>query len=326
MAVFVLRRLLWTVVLLAIVSFVVFVVFVQLPSADPAILRAGRNPTPEVVAAIREQFGLDRPWYVQYAKYMEHLVLHFDFGYSYQNNVAVKSEILARLPVTLGLALGGVVIWLAVGVPIGIVSAVRRGRLADRLLMTGALVAISAPVYWLGLVALYLVSKDVGVVPLFQGAGTYPVSGASLFTDPLGVAPALLLPWLVLAASFAAIYARFVRGSLVEVLSEDYIRTARAKGLRERRVVLKHGMRVTAVPVVTLVGLDLGILIGGAILVETVFNIPGMGRLSYDAIQRGDVPMVQGAVLVGATVIILLNLVVDVIQAVLDPRVRSATR
>ncbi len=325
MAVYVLRRLLWTIVLLAIVSFVTFVVFALLPSADPAVLRAGRNPTPEVVAAIREQFGLDRPWYVQYVKYLEQVVLHFDFGYSYQSNVSVRSEIFSRLPVTLSLVLGGVVVWLAVGVPIGIVSATRRGRLPDRLLMGLALIAISAPVYWLGLVALYVLSKDVGVLPVFEGAGSYPLDGGSLFTAPLRVAPALLLPWLVLAASFAAIYARFVRASLSEVLGEDYIRTARAKGLRERRVVLKHGMRVTAVPIVTLLGLDLGVLIGGAILVETVFNIPGMGRLSYDAIQRSDIPTVQGAVLVGATVIILLNLLVDVLHALLDPRVRSAT-
>ena len=325
MAAYILRRLLWTVLLLAVVSFVTFVVFVQMPSADPALLRAGRNPTPEVVAAIREQFGLDQPWYVQYLKYIEQLVLHHDLGYSYQSNVSVSSEIVARLPVTLSLALGAVVIWLAVGIPIGIVSAVRRGRASDRLLMIGALVGISAPAYWLGLVALYLLSKDIGVLPLFEGAGAYPTGGESLFTDPARVAPALILPCLVLAASFAAIYARFVRASLAEVLSEDYIRTARAKGLRERTVVLKHGMRSTAVPVVTLLGLDLGILLGGAILVEIVFNIPGMGRLSYEAIQRADIPMIQGAVLLGGLMIILLNLVVDVVQAALDPRVRSAT-
>jgi len=324
MAAYVLRRLLWTVVLLAVVSFVTFVVFVQMPSADPALLRAGRNPTPEVVAAIREQFGLDQPWYVQYLKYLQQLVLHHDLGYSYQSNVSVGSEIVARLPVTLSLALGAVVIWLAVGIPIGIVSAVRRGRVSDRLLMVGALVGISAPAYWLGLVALYLLSKDIGVLPLFEGSGAYPTGGESLFTDPARVAPALVLPCLVLAASFAAIYARFVRASLSEVLAEDYIRTARAKGLRERTVVLKHGMRSTAVPVVTLLGLDLGILLGGAILVEIVFNVPGMGRLSYEAIQRADIPMIQGAVLLGGLVIILLNLVVDVVQALLDPRVRSA--
>lgn len=325
MAAYVLRRLLWTVVLLAVVSFVTFVVFVQMPSADPALLRAGKNPTPEIVAAIRDQFGLDQPWYVQYLKYVEQLVLHQDLGYSYQSNVSVASEIVARLPVTLSLALGAVVTWLVVGIPIGIVSAVRRGRASDRLLMIGALIGISAPAYWLGLVALYLLSKDIGVLPLFEGAGAYPTGGESLFTDPARVAPALVLPCLVLAASFAAIYARFVRASLSEVLAEDYIRTARAKGLRERTVVLKHGMRSTAVPVVTLLGLDLGILLGGAILVEIVFNVPGMGRLSYEAIQRADIPMIQGAVLLGGTMIILLNLVVDVVQAALDPRVRSAT-
>jgi peptide/nickel transport system permease protein len=324
MAAFVLRRLLWTLVLLVIVTFVTFLVFVQMPSADPAVLRAGRNATPEIVAALRDQFGLDQPWYVQYGKYVQHLVLHQDLGYSYQNNVSVGSEIVARLPVTLSVAIGSVLIWLAVGIPIGIISAVRRGRMSDRLLMIGALAAISAPAYWLGLVALYLLSKDIGVLPIFEGAGSYPSGGQSLFTAPAQVAPALVLPCLVLAASFAAIYARFVRASLSEVLAEDYIRTARAKGLRERTVVLKHGMRSTAVPIITLLGLDLGILLGGAILVEIVFNIPGMGRLSYEAIQRGDIPTIQGAVLLGAALIILLNLVVDVAQAVLDPRLRKA--
>lgn len=325
MVAYVIRRLLWTIVLLGVISFVTYVVFLKLPSADAAILRAGRNPTPEIVAAVREQFGLDRPWYVQYWMYIKNLVLHFDFGYSFQNNTSVRSEIFSRLPVTAGLALGSMVVWLAVGIPIGIVSALRRGRAADRLLMGGALLLISAPVYWLGLVALYLFSKDVGVLPLLDGAGAYPLGGETLFNDPVAVIPALVLPWLVLAASFAAVYARFVRASLVEVMSEDFIRTARAKGLPERRVVLKHGMRATAAPIVTLLGLDLGILLGGAILVETVFNVPGIGRLSYDAIQRGDLPVVQGVVLVGAALIILLNLVVDVVYAILDPRVRSAT-
>jgi peptide/nickel transport system permease protein len=326
MVAYVIRRLLWAIVLLTIISFVTFVIFLKLPTADPAILRAGRNPTPEIVAAIRDQFGLDQPWYVQYWKYVHGIVLHLDFGFSYQNNTSVRGEIFSRLPVTAGLVIGGMLVWLLVGIPIGIVSALRRGRASDRLLMGGALLMISAPVYWLGLVALYLFSKDVGLLPIFDGAGTYPLGGQTLFSDPLAVVPTLLLPWIVLAASFAAIYARFVRASLVEVMSDDFIRTARAKGLRERRVVLKHGMRATAAPIVTLLGLDLGILLGGAILVETVFNIPGIGRLSYDAIQRGDLPVVQGVVIVGAAIIILLNLLVDLAYAALDPRVRSATR
>jgi peptide/nickel transport system permease protein len=187
--------------------------------------------------------------------------------------------------------------------------------------MGSALVAISAPVYWLGLVSLYLFSKDLGKFPLFEGQGAYPQTG-NLLTNPGEVIPALIMPWFVLAASFAAIYARFLRGNLLETMSEDYIRTARAKGLRERVVVFKHGVRSAITPIVTILGLDLGILLGGAILTETVFNIPGIGRLAYDAIQKTDLPTVQGTVLMGAFFIIFLNLIVDIVYAFLDPRVR----
>jgi peptide/nickel transport system permease protein len=213
------------------------------------------------------------------------------------------------------------VVWLLIGIPVGIISAIRRGRIEDRIAMGGALVAISAPVYWLGLVALYLFSKDIGLIPIFDGAGSYPNSG-SLFTAPFSVAPSLFLPWLVLAASFAAIYARFLRGNLLEVMAEDYIRTARAKGLRERVVIFRHGVRSAITPIVTILGLDLGILLGGAILTESVFNIPGIGRLAFDSIQKSDLPTVQGTVIIGAFFIIALNLVVDVVYAFLDPRVR----
>ena len=158
--------------------------------------------------------------------------------------------------------------------------------------------------------------------PIFDGAGTYPVTGGNLFTDPARFAPPLFLPWLVLAASFAAIYARFLRGNLLEVMSEDYIRTARAKGLSERRVIFKHGLRSAITPIVTILGLDLGVLLSGAILTESVFNIPGIGRLGYDSIQKSDLPTIQGTVILGAFFIIALNLVVDVIYAFLDPRVR----
>jgi peptide/nickel transport system permease protein len=319
MAVFVVRRLLWSALLLLIISFITYVVFVLLPSADPALLRAGRNPTPELVASIRETLGLDRPWYVQYAIYVKNLVLHFDFGYSYQNNVAVKDTLFDRLPATVSLAVGGAVIWLLIGVAVGIASAVKRGTLIDRLTMGGALIAISAPAYWLGLVAIYLFSKDLGkVLPIFAGAGQY----TPITQDPLAWASALVLPWIVLATSFSAVYARFLRSNLLDVLGEDYIRTAKAKGLPERRVVLKHGVRSAVTPVVTMFGLDLGILLGGAILIEAVFNIPGIGRLAFDAIQKSDLPIVQGTVLIAALAIIIFNLIVDIIYAFLDPRVR----
>jgi peptide/nickel transport system permease protein len=318
---FIIRRLLWMVLLLLVISFLTFIIFYTLPAADPAQLRAGRQPTPELLASIRETLGLDKPWYVQYGKYLERLVFHFDFGYSYQNNQSVKSLIFDRLPATATLAAGAAIVWLLVGIPVGIISAIKRGTWMDRAAMGSALVAISAPVYWLGLVSLYLFSKDIGKVPIFEGQGAYPSSG-NIFTDPGTVIPAMILPWLVLAAAFAAIYARFLRANLLETMSEDYIRTARAKGLKERVVVFKHGVRSAITPIVTILGLDLGILLGGAILTETVFNIPGVGRLAYDSIQKSDLPIVQGTVLMGAFFIILLNLIVDIVYAFLDPRVR----
>jgi peptide/nickel transport system permease protein len=317
---YIIRRLLWVVVLLFLVSFLTFVVFYLFPSADPAQLRAGRQPNPQLVAQIRHNLGLDRPWPVQYFDYMKRLVLHFDFGYSYQNNVPVKQLIFDRLPATASLALGAAVIWILSGVAVGIISATRPRSFVDRAAMGGALVAISAPVYWLGLVSLYLFSADIGKfkVPFFKGAGSYvPFS-----QDPSIWFQSLLLPWLVLAASFAALYARLLRANLIEVMSEDYIRTARAKGLSERRVVLRHGVRSAITPIVTAAGLDIGVLLGGAILTESVFNIPGIGRLAFDSIQNSDLPMIQGTVLFGAFFIIVATLVVDVIYAFLDPRVR----
>jgi peptide/nickel transport system permease protein len=319
---FILRRLAWMVVLLVLVSFVTFVIFYVLPSADPAQLRAGRQPTPQIIAAIREQLGLNKPFYEQYWKFVERLFLHFDLGRSYQNQTPVRDEIFRRVPATAGLVIGGAIIWLFIGVAVGIISGIKRGTVWDRLAMGGALVAISAPVYWLGLVALYLFSDDIGVVHIFRGAGSYPSDGSNIFTSPLRVAPTLFLPWLVLAASFAAIYARFMRSNLLGVMGEDYIRTARAKGLHERRVIFHHGVRAAITPIVTIFGLDVGILLGGAILIEQVFNIPGVGRLAIDSIQQSDLPTIQGTVIVGAFFIILLNLIVDVVYALLDPRVR----
>jgi peptide/nickel transport system permease protein len=317
---YIIRRLLWVVVLLFLVSFITFVIFYLLPTADPAALRAGRQPNPQLVEQIRHNLGLDNPWYQHYFDYMKRLVLHFDFGYSYQNNISVKQQIFDRLPASISVAVGAAVIFLISGIGVGIISAIRRRTLLDRTTMGLSLVAISAPVYWLGLVALYLFASDIGKfpIPFFKGAGSYvPFS-----QDPSIWFQSLLLPWIVLAASFAALYARLLRANLIETMSEDYIRTARAKGLSERRVVFRHGLRSAITPIVTAAGLDLGILLGGTILVETVFNIPGIGRLAFDSIQNSDLPMIQGTVLIGAFFIILANLVVDVLYAFLDPRVR----
>jgi peptide/nickel transport system permease protein len=317
---YIIRRLLWVVLLLILVSFITFIIFYVFPSADPARLRAGRQPNPQLVEQIRHNLGLDNPWYQQYWDYMKKLVLHGDFGYSYQNNISVKTQIFDRLPATISLTIGAAVVWLLSGIAVGIISAVKRRTALDRITMGAALVAISAPVYWLGLVALYLFSSDIGKfkVPFLHGAGSYvPIS-----QDPSAWFQSLLLPWFVLAAAFAALYARLLRANLIETMSEDYIRTARAKGLPERRVVLRHGVRSAITPIVTAAGLDIGILLGGAILTETVFNIPGVGRLAYDAIQNSDLPLIQGTVLFGAFFIVMANLVVDILYAFLDPRVR----
>jgi peptide/nickel transport system permease protein len=315
---YIIRRLLWVLVLLFAVSFITFAIFYLFPSADPATLRAGRQPSPQLVEQIRHDLGLDKPWYSQYGDYMKRLVFHADLGFSYQNNISVKAQIQDRLPATISLAIGAAFIWLVVGIAIGIISAVRPRTLVDRAAMGGALVAISAPVYWVGLVSLYLFANDIGVFKIFPGAGTYvPFSD-----NPQKWFTALLLPWIVLAASFAAIYARLLRSTMIESLSEDYIRTARAKGLSERRVILRHALRSAITPIVTAAGLDIGVLLGGAILTESVFNIPGIGRLAFDSIQNSDLPMIQGTVLVGAFFIVIANLVVDILYAFIDPRVR----
>ena len=320
MLTYIIRRLLWVVVLLFVVSALTFIIFFVLPSADPAQLRAGRQPNPQLVEQIRHNLGLDRPMIVQYGEYMKQVFLHFDFGYSYQNTISVKTQIMDRLPATISLALGAAVVWLLSGITVGIISAVRSRTVLDRATMGLSLVAISAPVYWLGLLSLYLFSDDIGKFPIFPGAGSYvPFS-----ENPEKWFTSLILPWLVLAAAFSAFYARLLRSNLIETMGEDYIRTARAKGLSEKRVVLRHGLRSAITPIVTAAGLDIGILLGGAILTETVFNIPGIGRLVYESIQHSDLPMIQGTVLIGTFFIVLANLVVDILYAFLDPRVRYA--
>jgi peptide/nickel transport system permease protein len=318
MIAYVIRRVLWGIVLLVLVTALTFVLFRILPTADPARLRAGRLATPSLLAEIRHNLGLDKPLITQFWLYMKGVFLHFDLGYSYYSGASVRSLIANRLPATISLAAGAAVIWLLVGIPIGIISAIKRHSPLDRASMGTALVLISAPVYWLGLIALYLFASDIGVFHLLPGANSY----VGLTASPTRWFTSLILPWLVLAASFAAIYGRVLRGSLIESMQEDYIRTARAKGLSERRVVLRHGLRPAINPIVTLLGLDLGVLMAGAVLTETVFNIPGIGRLNYNAIATSDFPVVQGTVLLAAFFIIVANIVVDIAYAYLDPRVR----
>ena len=321
MAAYIVRRLLWVIVLLFAITLITFIIFSVLPAADPATLRAGRQPSPELIESIRQSYGLDDPKHVQFLRYIQD-ILPFDndgvnFGYSFQSNTEVLPQILDRLPATIFLTVGAVILWLLIAIPIGTISAVRTGSWLDRLTMGLALIAISAPVYFLGLVALFLFDESIGRFGFLPGSGAY--QDAEGF---FGKAGALIMPWCVLAAAFAAIYARFLRGNLIDTMQEDYIRTARAKGLSERTVILRHGVRAAITPIVTLLGLDIGILLGGAILTETVFNIQGIGRFAYDAIVRFDLPVIQGTVLFGAFFIVTMSLIVDIVYAYIDPRVR----
>jgi peptide/nickel transport system permease protein len=249
---------------------------------------------------------------------MKGIFLHFNFGYSFYSGASVLSLIKDRLPATISLTFGAAILWLLLGIPIGILSAVKRGGFLDRTAMSGALVFVSLPTFWLGLIVLFLFANDIGQWHIFPGANSY----VGLTVSPVHWFTSLILPWFVLAATSAAIYSRVLRGSLTETMGEDYIRTARAKGLKENRVVWKHGVRSAITPVVTIFGLDVGALLGGAVITETVFDIPGIGRLNYDSIIHSDFPIVQGTVILAALFIVVANIVVDIAYAYLDPRVR----
>jgi peptide/nickel transport system permease protein len=315
---YIIRRLLTGVLLLIVVSALTFVLFRILPTADPAKLRAGRFGSAKVIHEIRVDLGLNKPLITQFWIYMKGIFLHFNLGYSYYSNAPVKELLFNRLPATVSLVLGGAVIWLFAGLGVGIISARRAGSRLDRASMGTALVLVSAPEYWLGLLALFFFASDIGKVPIFPGAGSY----VGLTAEPAKWFTSLIMPWLVVAAGTAAIYARLLRGSLLETMGEDYIRTARAKGLSERRVVLGHGLRSAINPIVTVLGVDIAILLGSSVLVETVFDIPGIGRLNYVAITHSDYPIVQGTVLAAALFGVVANIVVDIVYAFLDPRVR----
>jgi peptide/nickel transport system permease protein len=312
---------LFMILVLFVVSLITFIIFVKLPASDPARRAAGRQTTAENIEAARHAFGLDRPLYVQYGRFAKGMIpwpglfLNEDVYYSYSNFVPVKDEIFARLPVTITLAVGAAIAWVLIGIPIGIISAVKRGSFWDRASMVFALIGVSAPTFWLAFLFLYIFWFKLGWAP----PSGIPIGDSVIQAVFSG---AFILPWAVLSLTFAAFYARMVRGNLIETMGEDYIRTARAKGLSEKRVIYKHGLRAALTPVVTLFGLNLAELLGGAFITETVFNLPGIGQYAVRSISTNDFPSVMGVTLFGAFWIALANLVVDIVYAFLDPRVR----
>jgi peptide/nickel transport system permease protein len=326
---FILRRLLGGVLVLWVVSVITFGVFFMLPS-DPAAQYAGRSPSPAVLEATRQKLGLDQPVPVQYATFVKGIFAGREFaagtdvdvcpapclGFSFRTNQPVTTIILDALPVTLHLAFGAAVLWLALGVSIGVLSALRKGSVFDRGAMSIALAGVSLPVYFTGLVALQLLVYEFALLPRPQFV---PITA-----DPLAAIGNLVLPCSVLAFLYAALYARLTRANMLETMQEDYIRTARAKGLRERTVITRHGLRAALTPIVTVVGLDIGGLLGGAVLTERVFNFQGLGYRAINAIFVQDLPVVLGVTIVAAAFIVVANLVVDVLYGVIDPRVRVA--
>jgi peptide/nickel transport system permease protein len=322
---YLIRRMLFLILVLIMVSFLTFLIFYKLPPGDPARFAAGRRATPDIIERARRNLGLDRPWYVQYGRFAKGLIpwpgffLNEQVYYSYNNFVSVKEELLESSPprilVTATLALGASVVWLIIGLPIGIMSAIRPRSLTDRAGMLFALFGVSAPVFWLGYVFLFIFWFQLNWLP----GSTLPIDETLLESVFRG---RFVLPWVTVSLTFAAFYARMVRSNLIETMSEDYIRTARAKGLAERRVIFKHGLRAALTPVVTMFGLDLGILLGGLVITEQVFNLPGMGAYAVNALQTNDFPAVMGVTVFAALFIVVSNLVVDVVYAFLDPRVR----
>src|SRR3954452_5483271 len=319
MAFYIARRLAWTALVVASVLLITFVVFFLLPAGDPALRFAGKSPTPELLAQIRHNLGLDGSWYSQFGRYVKNFFTGDAYGwpglvYSYGTGVSVLHQVTTRAPRTLLLIVGAAFLWLVVGVAIGVLSAVKRRSAIDRIAMSVALVGISTPVFWLGLMALFIFWRTLhwtggtGYVPISEGIEEW-------FSH-------LILPWSVLALLYMAVYARMTRNNLLETLGEDYIRTARAKGLSERKVIFKHGLRASLTPIVTIFGLDMALLVGGAIITESVFNIQGLGWLAFNGAITQDLPSVLGVVICTATAVVIANLIVDIIYAFLDPRVR----
>jgi peptide/nickel transport system permease protein len=331
---FIIRRLIATVFLLIIVSMITFAIFFLLPrlagqtTYELAIQYVGRNPTRAAVLAVEKQLGLDAPVYLQYGRFLRGIVFgaHYNagpvraycpppcFGYSFKNQQPVWPQMVSGIPVTLSLAIGASIIWLISGVAIGVLSALKRGSIFDRFSMGVALAGVSLPIFFTGLIALELFSYRW---PIFPNVTFVP------FTDnPWLWAKNLVLPWITLAFLYAALYARLTRAGMLETMSEDYIRTARAKGLPERTVIVKHGLRAALTPIVTIFGMDLGLLLGGAVITEVTFSLHGLGLFTIEAINNQDLPEILGVTLLAAFFIVIANLFVDILYAYVDPRVR----
>ncbi len=321
MLTFIIRRVLWMMLVMFVITLLVFVIFFKTPGVDPARQIAGRNPSPQVMLEIRHQFGLDRPFPVQYGLMMKKIFISRDLvSYSNQGQRVIP-EIAAATPATLSLVFGAALIWVVAAIGMGVAAAVLKGTIFDPLLMVVALIGISIPVFWLGEVVNLITQSRYHDTILFSWVP--PLGYTPLTQDPVLWFQGLVLPWLTLSVLYIGFYARVLRASMLEIQNEDYIRTARAKGLTEQRVLRKHTLRNSMITFVSLFGLDFGILVGGgALLTEIVFGIHGVGYLTYQSLTNLDLPVIMATVIYGAFFIVLASALVDIAYARLDPRVR----
>jgi peptide/nickel transport system permease protein len=313
MARFAVRRIASMLIVLFAISVLTFLIFAVIPNGDPAVRLAGRTATPETIAAVRHTWGFDKPLYTQYFLTMKH-VLSGDV-ISYTQQVNVEQQVVQGLPATLSLAIGAGVIWLVLGVMLGLVSAVNAGRATDRALTGLAMVGISVPVFLIGALLLYFLAYRLG---LFPNGGYVPLT-----QDPVGWLYHMILPWTALSVLYIGFYSRVLRSNVLDTMNEDFVRTARAKGLSERRVLIRHTLRSSLIPIVSLWGLDFAAVIGGgAILTESVFNLHGVGQYAAQSIGQLDVPPVLVIVMFGAFFVVVLSAVADIVVALLDPRIK----
>jgi peptide/nickel transport system permease protein len=314
---FLIRRTALGVLVLWLITIAVFCLFFVAPN-NVARTLAGRQATPDVVALVEHRLGLDQPLWKQYADFVWN-ALHGNLGYDYYHHVPVTTILAGALPITISLVIGASILWLGFGILNGVVSAVRPRSALDRGVTAFSLVFYSMPTFLLGLLLLYFLYFRLTLA----GHATFPAGGYA----PLAAGPGpwfqhLVLPWVTLALVSAATYTRLTRASMLDVLAEDYIRTARSKGIRERRVIVRHGLRAALTPIVTQFGIDIGTLLGGVVVTETVFSLPGLGKTAIDAINQQDLPVIIGIVLFASFAVVVANIVVDLVYAVLDPRVR----
>ena len=313
------RRLLWAAVLFLAVTVVTYIIFFTIPT-DPARLACGQRASQTCVREAAQFLGTDKPVYVQYVRFLDRLVVHRSLGRSFVRRRPVNEEVLGAAPVTASLVFGGMALWLLIAVPVGVLSAVRPRSLLDRLTMVGVLIGISAHPVWIGLLAAYFLGFKLNLFPISGYCGLIHPSGSC--GGPVQWAYHLFLPWATLAVLYAAIYVRMIRANVMEAMNEDYVRTARAKGASEWRVLRAHVMRTALLPTVTMLGMDVGLALAGAIFIESVYGLNGLGKLALQGVNTIDLPTTEGVVVFATLAILFFTLVVDCLYAWIDPRIR----